>query len=221
MNKSFLFPFILGIIAEAELYSQEIRPTTTVDSLSNQGVYQLWLGGSVYPQTWFSSESGAFEPVNSIQIGAGRQYKIYGIYGFLELTNYTFENHYGLSENTTSDKRYDMAFYGFGSFEQFFFVGIGVHYTRQDNIIVQWLHGFENNVTLESGPRTYFGFYYLIGLGYPIRIFDGVSLPIGLYYRTSREYNYKGLFSFSHTPMYDYNNASLALQIGLIYSYGE
>ena len=61
-------------------------------------------------------------------------------------------------------------------------------------------------VPVESGPRTYLGFYYLIGLGYPIRIFDGISLPIGLYYRTTREYNYKGLYSFNYTPMFDYNN---------------
>jgi hypothetical protein len=219
MNKRFLFSFILGMIAVGILYSQEIQTSATVDSLSSHGSLRLWLDGGVYPR--LPSEAGAFEPVNSIRIGAGKQFSIYGIYGFLELTNYTFENHYGLSALATSNRRYDMAIYGVGSFLQIFYVGIGAHYTHQDNIVIQWIHGYENNATVESGPRTYLGFYYLIGLGYPIRIFDGVSLPIGLYYRTTREYNYKGLYSFNYTPMFDYNNTSLALQIGIVYSYGE
>ena len=194
------------------LHTQENRTTTVADSLSSQGIYQLWLDAGVYPQF---PDNGRFVPINNIRIGAGKQFSFYGIYGFLELTNYTFENDYGQSANVTSNKRYDMAFYGAGSLLQIFYAGIGVHYTHQDNIIVQWINLNENNATVESGPRSYLGFYYLIGLGYPIRIFDGISLPIGLYYRRTREYNY------DYTPMFDYDNRSLGLQIGIIYSYGE
>jgi hypothetical protein len=212
MNKRFLFPFILGIIAVGGLHSQEIQTSATVDSLSNRGIYQLWLDAGVYPQF---PDDGRFVPINNIRIGAGKQFSFYGIYGFLELTKYTFEDDYGQSANVSSNKRSDIAFYGVGSLLQIFYVGIGAHYTHQDNIIVQWINLHENNATVESGPRSYFGFYYLIGLGYPIKIFDGISLPIGLYYRRAREYNY------DYTPMFDYNNRSLGLQIGIIYNYGE
>ena len=55
------------------LHAQENRTTTVADSLSNRGIYQLWLDGGVYPQF---PDDGRFVPVNNIRIGAGKQFSI-------------------------------------------------------------------------------------------------------------------------------------------------
>ncbi len=193
------------------LYSQEVQTTTTVDSLSGHGLYRLWFDGGVYPL--FSDYTGAFEPAYNFRLGIGKQLSIFHVYGFLELTNYSFESNDAMSLRVSSDKRHDIALYGVGSFLQILYVGMGAHYTHQDNIVIQYLHGYNNNATTGTGPHTYFGFYYIIGLGYPINISNAVSLPIGLYYRRTRDYDF--------AYFYNYNKSSLALQIGIIYDIGE
>ncbi|MGD0590890.1 MAG: hypothetical protein ABSA44_08840 [Bacteroidota bacterium] len=211
MNKRFLYSFILGMIAVGIMHSQENQKTATVDSNLCHGSYQLWFDGGIFPR--FDEYTGAFEPVYNFRLGVGKQFSIFHIYGFLELTNYLFESNDAMSLRVSSDKRYDIALYELGSIWQILYVGMGAHYTRQDNIVIQYLHGISNNATAGTGPHTYFGFYYIIGLGYPINISNTVSLPIGLYYRRTRDYDF--------AYFYNYDKTSLALQIGIIYNIGE
>ena len=91
-------------------------------------------------------------------IGVGKQFGIFHIYSFYELTNYSFESNDTMSFLVSSDKRYDIALYGLGSFLQILYVGMGVHYTHQDNIVIQYLHGINNNATAGTGPHTYLWF---------------------------------------------------------------
>jgi len=211
MNKEFLWSCTLVMTTVGVLCSQELQPSASVDSLTPRASYRLWLDGGAYPR--LSDHAGAFEPAYNFRLGAGKQFGIFQAYGFLEFTGYTFESNDAVSLLVSSNKRYDIALYGLGSVLQVLYVGAGAHYTHQDNIVIQNLHGYDNNSASETGPRTYFGFYYIIGLGYPISISNTVSLPVGLYYRRTRDYDFAYL--------YNYNKSSLALQVGIMYSFGE
>ncbi|MDE3059329.1 MAG: hypothetical protein KGJ59_15375, partial [Bacteroidota bacterium] len=156
-------------------------------------------------------------PILNLRLGIGKEFNrigkvsnIFQFYGFFEFTNYQFDqadNLYPPFEK--SDKRYDVAFYGMVFAFPFLSLGIGAHYTHEDNLII---YDFDKIIS-QSGPRSYFGLYYQIGVGYQIKIFDGFSLPVGLYYRRagSKRFFYPGANARTY----------FALQLGIIYKLSE
>lgn len=209
MKKRILKFFIVSVIATNVLYPQEIQGQQISDSSSQCNSYLLWIDGGFRPIEG-NTYSGEFDPIYNVRMGIGKQYKTYQFYGFLELTHYKFYQADALfGPFETSDKRRDIALYGVGRFYRFVSLGFGLHYTREDNII---LYDRPYRIISQSGVHNYLGFYYLVGLGYPLRISKSISLPVGLYFRSTRN---------NRVHRTDYERTYIALQIGVLYEVGK
>lgn len=206
MNKRLLFAFILVVIVIGLLRSQD-NQSNVVDSLSSCHSYQLWFDGGVNA---LPGADGEFYALYNLRLGIGKQYNIYQISGFLELTQYKFQEPDLLFPPFESaKKRSDIACYGMATIYKVFSLGIGFHYTREGNIV---LYDRPYRIISQTGDHSYIGVYYLLGLGYPIRIFHSISLPVGIYYRGARNNRYYRS---------DKQRTYVALQIGFLYNYGE
>jgi hypothetical protein len=201
MIKRMMFFLILGIVIFGKLYSQEITISNNKDSLSNQSVYSIWFDAGVY--FTYGSHSGDFDPTHNLRIGIGRSFRIYKLYGFIELTSHKYDPHDALSPPfLSSNKRNDIAVYAMGSIYQAFYLGVGIFHSQQDNII-----GWDRSgiIISETGDRSHFGFYYLVGIGQQIDISNSISIPIGLYFR-NQDY-----------PEYSSSWQKISLRVGIIY----
>jgi hypothetical protein len=190
--------------------AREMQPPDTANSLSNRSAYQIWVDGGVNPFGG-NTYSGEFDPIRNVRLGIGRQFSIFQLFGFIELTNYQFHQADALLPPfEKSNKRQDIAFYGMGSLFRIISLGIGVHYTHEDKII---LYDRPYRIISQSDARSYYGLYYLIGLGYPIKIFDGFSVPVGLYYHRARNDRVSFIYKSPQERTY------FALQLGIIYTF--
>ena len=185
MKKRVLFFLFLGVIALNNSNAQEIKTSNSNDSLSDRNSYQIWLDAGVYP---FGGpyHNGDFHPTSNIRLGAGKSFRLYQLYCFVEFTSHKYDPPETLSPPfLSSDNEYDIAVYAMGSIYKFLYVGAGMYYSHQDNIIG---HDQLGNIIYESGDISHLRLYYLIGIGYQISISNSISLPVGLYYR-DQEYS--------------------------------
>lgn len=137
------------------------------------------------------SSTGTFVPSFNARAGLGTSLHEVQLYGFAELTTHHFEGANSMDEYQSSNHGYDLALYGMGTIDQFLYLGAGIYYRHQDNIVT---HQFRNpDTTYNSGVRSYFHLYVLIGVGTQIHLSRSVSLPIGLYYQ-NQEFSDKVLW---------------------------
>lgn len=211
MLKIIMFFIIFSVATLNRSISQETTTLSNKDTLSNQSACHIWLDTGIYGV--LGSHSGDFEPIYNLRLGIGKSYTIFQLYGFLELTYYKFDPPDALSSITTSDKRYDIAVYAVGSIFQILYLGCGAYYAHQDNIITRYR---DSDIISESGIRSFFDFYSLFGLSYPIKISSSISLPIGLYYNRVQDYRYSG---YDHRIYSKYFSNTISLRLGIIYNH--
>ncbi|MEW5799408.1 MAG: hypothetical protein AB1728_10435 [Bacteroidota bacterium] len=170
---------LIHVLLFGKLNGQEIDTSAAQNSFSNFTPYQLFIDGGI--DYFVETESGDFEPTYNLRLGVGKQFHYFPLYCFMEFTQYDYKVHTPLSPpSESSDQRYDIALYGMTTIVRIISLGIGIHYTHEDNVVLyDWS---TSRVISQSGNRSYFGLYYLVGVGYPIRISDTISLPIGLDY---------------------------------------
>jgi hypothetical protein len=180
VTKKLLFSLMLLLISLSSLHAKENQTTAIADSASCFSPYRLWLDVGVYP-IWFSSEEGAFYPTINARAGLGKSFSTLELYGFAEMTMHKFDGHDGFQYQTSSNQRYDIALYGMGAIAEIIYIGAGIYYTHQDNIVTH--QSYYPDTTYQSGVRSFYRFYYVVGAGYHISISHAISLPIGLYYR--------------------------------------
>jgi hypothetical protein len=191
----------LFVLTFAESSAREIIVPPVVDSLPNPTTLCVWIDGGVYP-FGSSQHAGGFGPTSNIRLGVGRSFCNVQLHGFLEFTDYKFDPLDALSFSESSDKRYDIAAYVAGTFSGVIFLGGGIYYSHQDNIVT---HFRDNNTSTQSGVQSHFRAYYLIGLVYQINLSTRVSLPIGLYFRDQ------------DNPTNTFPGYQVSLRIGAIY----
>ena len=93
------------------------------------------------------------------------------------------------------------------------YFGGGISYTHQDNIVIRRV--YYNDIVEQSGTGSFRGSYYVIGVGYPIKIWNSISIPIGLYWHRFRDYKYWVYNRGIHSEPRD----GVSLQLGIIYSF--
>jgi hypothetical protein len=200
--RAVLFLF-LGIIALKNSNAQEIKTSNSNDSLSDPNSYQVWLDAGVYP---FGGpfHNGDFYPTSNIRLGVGKSFHMYQLYCFIEFTSHKYDTPDALvPPYLSSGKRNDIAVYAMGTISRFLYLGCGVYYTHQDNIIG---HDQFGNIISESGDISHLRLYYVIGLGNQIAVSNSISLSIGLYYRNQE---YSEFTSSIHI---------ISLRLGIIYT---
>lgn len=182
--------------------AQEAIATTSTNSVSSDRFYQLWFDVGFYPSLG-GHYSGDFLPTFAIRLGLGRTFRIIQLCGFLEFTDHKFDPHGGIGSYTFSNgTRYDIAAYAAGTILGVFFLGGGIYYTHQDDVITREYYSYPSPTEEHSGVRSHLALYYLVGLQLQVELSREVSIPIGLYYR-DQDYR-KNIFPFS-------------LRIGIIY----
>jgi hypothetical protein len=165
--------------------SQKIKTSISNDSLSDRNSYQVWLDAGVYPFGG-AFHNGDFYPTSNIRLGVGKSFHMYQLYCFIEFTSHKYDPpDVNSLSSLSSGKRNDIAVYAMGSIHKILYVGAGMYYSHQDNIIG---HDQFGNIISESGDLSHLRLYYLIGLGYQIAISNSISLPVGLYCR-NQEYS--------------------------------
>ena len=198
-----VFFLFLGVIAFNNSNAQEIKTSNSNDSLSDRNSYQIWLDGGVYPSGG-AFHNGDFYPTSNIRLGVGKSFHMYQLYCFIEFTSHKYDSPDALFPPfLSSGKRNDIAVYAMGSIYKFLYVGAGMYYSHQDNIIG---HDQLGNIIYESGDISHLRLYYVIGIGYQIAISNSISLPVGLYYRNQE---YSEFTSAIHI---------ISLRLGIIYT---
>lgn len=175
--RTLLFCSVIAIFP-AMSRAQETTNALAKDSLLTCESYRLWIDGGLYPL--HAPHSGGFQPTFNIRFGVGRTFSIADFYAFLEYTKRSFVPPDELSSTTSSREGYDLAAYAAGTVLGVFFLGGGIYFTHQDNIVTRYWY---SNTTHESGIRSHVGVYYLAGLQHQFRISDRLIVPIGVYYR--------------------------------------
>jgi hypothetical protein len=195
----------LTALVTYETYAQEWISVANNDSLHYRASYALWCDGGFYI---FGSHthSGGFGPTSTIRLGLGRHFPNYQLYGFVEVTDYTFDPPDAPSSYASSGKRRDFAIYASGIAFGFVFAGAGVYYTHQDNIITRYRDA-QGTIAHETGRKSHLAFYYLFGLQYQAKLSSHISIPIGLYYRDQEN------------PVGTFPGYQLSSRIGLVYRF--
>ena len=193
----------LASLAILKASGQETTPSSNADSLSNRTSYALWLDAGFYP---FGSHThaGGFGPTSSIRFGLGKGFGRIQFYGFVELTDYTFDPPAATSYYALSGKRRDIALYASGIAFDLFFVGAGIYNTHQDNIVTHYRDG-QGTIAGESGVKSHYAFYYLLALQYQVELSTHLAVPIGLYYRDQEN------------PSSTFFGYQASLRIGILY----
>ncbi|MDE3058257.1 MAG: hypothetical protein KGJ59_09910, partial [Bacteroidota bacterium] len=71
--RMFFFTIVLSAFVLERLPAQEIQTTATADSLSNSGLYQLWLDAGFNPFGG-NTYSGEFDPILNLRLGIGKEF---------------------------------------------------------------------------------------------------------------------------------------------------
>jgi hypothetical protein len=145
-----------------------------------------------FPTAYFLD--AGWYPTCSVRGGIGTGNSTFSAHVFVDYYSFrlseTGGNHWYLERGA---QRQDIAVYPAIRLFRFFFVGLGLFATRSDHVTIT---SFSGQSPWGGGDARGIRLFYIVGLGWDLRVSDNVRLPFGIYYRNTGYYP-----SYSSYPM--------------------